>query len=112
MPLFVLLTVAALLVFAPLTAGDGCAFDAEAWKALRGSDLIDNPRAGMIAALETRLTPGTRRSDVLSLLGEPESRDADRFIYDIGVGPYGIDYEYLVIEFAGDRVMRTFIMRG
>jgi hypothetical protein len=94
----------------PLSAEQG--FDSDHWKAQYDVDDRDNPRAGMVTALERLLTPGMSRDAVLDLLGRPESQDVNQFRYSIGVSPYGIDYEYFVVEFDRDGLVRTFIMRG
>lgn len=88
-------------------------FDAAHWQAQRGSEARDNPRAGMVGDLERLLRPGMTRAEVEALLGMPESQHEGRWIYDLGASPYGIDYEYYVIEFddAG-RLARHQFMRG
>jgi hypothetical protein len=74
-------------------------FEPERWKAERGSDRRDNPRLFMINDLRRRLSPGMARSDVKALLGEPEAKTGNSYIYIIGVPPLSIDYEEFIIEF-------------
>jgi hypothetical protein len=87
-------------------------FDAARWQALRNSDARDNPRVRMVSDLARLLRPGMTRGDVLALLGEPEARRDGRFLYALGASPYGVDYEYFAIEFAGDRLVRHALTRG
>jgi hypothetical protein len=105
-----LLTLAA--VAATLTYRTG-RFDAARWQAQRGSDALNNPRIAMIGDLEQRLRPGMTRAEVLALLGEPESQSGGRAVYALGASPYGVDYEFFVIEFddAG-MLLRHRLMRG
>jgi len=88
-------------------------FDAARWQAQRGSEARDNPRAGMLGDVMRLLKPSMTREAVRALLGAPESERDGRWSYDLGASPYGVDYEYLVIEFddAG-RLVRAQFMRG
>lgn len=109
MPLFAALMIV-LAFLGPITADPG--FDSAQWKAQYGTGAVDNPRGGMVGDVEDLLHPGMSRSEVVDLLGKPEQEERERFTYEIGVSPYGIDYEYFVIEFASDELVRTYITRG
>jgi len=88
-------------------------FDPARWQAQRNSEAHDNPRGAMVSDLMQRLHPGMTRSEVLALLGEPETQDGARFTYALGASAYGIDYEFFVIEFDGDgRLVRHALTRG
>ena len=81
---------------------DACteAFDRALWRAAAELPAPDNPRLGMLRSVECRLRIGMVQEEVLSLLGPPDTRlSANAFAYALGVSPYGIDYEELVIEF-------------
>ncbi len=95
-----------LLVSLALGAVPGCraptaapAFDSAVWKAQRGADPQANTRGTMVAALEQAVRTGMPRSDVIALLGEPDSRDDDTDTYELGVSPMGIDEETYVITY-------------
>ena len=100
-----------LLVSLALGAVPGCraptaapAFDSAVWKAQRGADPQANTRGTMVAALEQAVRTGMPRSDVIALLGEPDSRDADTDIYELGVSPLGIDAEVYAVTYRAGRV--------
>ena len=76
------------------------AFDPELWQAQRGKDERHNPRGGMVVdLLQTHLRVGMSRLEVQRLLGEPDRRQELRDMYELGVSPYGIDFEYFVIDY-------------
>ncbi len=76
------------------------AFDAELWQAQRGKDERHNPRGGMVVdLLQTHLRVGMSRTEVRRLLGEPDQRHGSSDVYELGVSPYGIDFEYLLIDY-------------
>lgn len=58
----------------------------------------------MVAALEQAVRTGMPRSDVIALLGEPDSRDADTDTYELGVSPLGIDAEVYTVTYHAGRV--------
>ena len=81
---------------------DACpqAFDQALWRSASELPAPDNPRLGMLRSVECRLHIGMAQEAVLSLLGPPDTRlSANAVAYALGVSPYGIDYEELVIEF-------------
>jgi hypothetical protein len=89
-------------------------FDAEVWKAQHGSDALEqeNPRGEMVSALERdHLEPGTARSELLELLGPPEFQDGATDYYELGRTPWGVSYERLAIEYAGDELIRAYVTR-
>jgi hypothetical protein len=89
-------------------------FDAEVWRAQRGTDALEqvNPRGDMVGALEREhLQPGTKRSELLDLLGPPEFQEGATDLYDLGRTPYGVSYERLAIEYADDELVRTYVTR-
>ncbi|MCP3057697.1 hypothetical protein LXT21_02780 [Myxococcus sp. K38C18041901] len=90
------------------------AFDSEQWKAQRGSGADKNPRVGMVVALKQHhLREGMSREDVHTLLGEPEQRRGTSEVYELGVSPVGVSYEYFIIDFdAQDRVTRFRVTRS
>lgn len=81
-------------------------FDSDAWKAQRGVAAKDNTRGGMLVAMEAAVQPGMSRDDVLRLLGEPDSRDAETGVdtYELGVAKFGIDEEYYEIRYRDGKV--------
>lgn len=81
-------------------------FDSDAWKAQRGVAAKDNTRGGMLAGMEAAVQPGMSRDDVLRLLGEPDSRDAETGIdtYELGVAKFGVDEEYYEIRYRDGKV--------
>ncbi len=89
-------------------------FDAALWRAQYGNTVRDNPRSSLVVALERdHLRVGMARSQVIALLGEPERRTTRRDQYNLGVAPYGIDYEYYVIDYDDhDRVAAFSLKRS
>jgi len=89
-------------------------FDAEVWRAQHGTDALEqeNPRGAMVSALEREhLEPGTGRDELLELLGPPEFQEGAADYYELGRTPYGVSYERLVLEYAGDELVRAFVTR-
>lgn len=76
-------------------------FDSSAWKSQRGATGKNNTRGQMVATLEKALHAGMSRDDVIRLLGEPDSTDADTAtdVYELGVAAYGIDEEFYEIQY-------------
>jgi hypothetical protein len=66
----------------------------------------------MVGALIDRLKAGTPRTEVLELLGPPEFRRNDNDYYTLGPSPYGIDYEYLVVQYVQDKLALAQVERG
>lgn len=88
-------------------------FDAQKWKAQRGNPSHNNPRIGMVSGAKKLLRTGMTQDEVGALLGEPEGKSATRWQYDLGASPYGVDFEYLVIEFDEQgRVLRVSTIQG
>jgi hypothetical protein len=107
---------AALLVLGAggyMAVTDAGGFDSDQWKAQRFSTARDNPRSHMVGQLKDVLRPGMTKPEVVELLGEPETKDAKRYTYALGTSAFGVDYEYLVVEFDdNERVVRHMITRG
>lgn len=100
-----------LLVFATHKSKN---FDAELWRAQWNTDKRDNPRINMIVELEREvLKKGMHRELVREILGSPERIQGNSDLYDLGVSPYGIDYEQLVIQYdQQNKVVNFFTLRG
>lgn len=100
-------SLAALLALSITVSLSACAmqntsdFDSSAWKSQRGATGKDNTRGRMVATLEKSLHAGMSRDDVIRLLGEPDSTDADTAtdVYELGVAAYGIDEEFYEIQY-------------
>lgn len=76
------------------------AFDADLWRAQRGSDALDNPRVRQIVALERRhMRAQMPRAEVIALLGEPDRSRPGTHIYTLGASPVGVDFETYVIQY-------------
>lgn len=88
-------------------------FTPERWKAEAANTSSKNPRIYWVSQVEKLLRPGMSKDDIIALLGDPNSKRDNRYSYDLGVNPYGIDYEYFVIEFdSTGKLSRFFIERG
>lgn len=86
------------------TQTDG--FDSGAWKSQRGAAVLENRRGAMVASLEDVVREGMTRTDVLAVLGEPDSSDTHHGIdvYELGVSGVGVDEEYYEIRYQDDRL--------
>ncbi|MBD9369246.1 hypothetical protein [Xanthomonas sp. XNM01] len=80
----------------PTTTSD---FDSATWKAQRDAPAQENKRGTMVTALEQAVHAGMPRAEVITLLGEPDSRDADIDTYELGVSPLGVDEEVYEITY-------------
>jgi len=82
-------------------------FDSDAWKSQRGIRAQDNRRGGMVPSLDASIAVGMPRADVVRLLGEPDSRNAetDTDVYELGVSDLGIDEEYYEIRYQDGNVV-------
>lgn len=90
-------------------------FEAQAWRAQRGSTAHDNPRVFMVVPLERdgHLREGMARAEVLDLLGPPDRATARNDQYRLGASPVGVDYETYVIDYNEvDQVLRFQVRRG
>lgn len=89
------------------------AFDPAAWRAERGNPARDNPRAGMVPLLTRAdlLKPGTRRAEVVALLGEPEQAFNNMDRYALGMASYGIDQEAFQIVYQNGRLSSFGLIR-
>lgn len=104
---------AALLALSLTVSLSACAmqntsdFDSSAWKSQRGATGKDNTRGRMVATLEKSLHAGMSRDDVIRLLGEPDSTDADTAtdVYELGVAAYGIDEEFYEIQYQDGKLV-------
>ncbi|NMO19628.1 hypothetical protein HPC49_48355 [Pyxidicoccus fallax] len=84
-------------------------FDAEQWKAQRGSTARNNPRIGMVVELkEKHLRNGMSREEVQKLLGEPDQRRGTSEVYALGTSPFGPSYEYFIIDYDGTGLVTGF----
>lgn len=90
------------------------AFDAETWKAQRGSGARKNPRIGMVVDLQRKHSlEGMSRDDVRKLLGEPDQREGTSEVYELGASPFGPSYEYFVLDYdAGGKVTQARLTRS
>jgi len=81
-------------------------FDSSTWKSQRGAAAQDNQRGQMVGALDKVVRTGMTRAEVIELLGEPDSGNADSGvdIYELGVSDYGIDEEYFEIRYQDGKV--------
>ncbi|WP_020180969.1 hypothetical protein [Methylopila sp. M107] len=61
--------------------------------------------------LDTRLKGGTKRDEVLALLGEPDSTSETTVVYYLGRSPYGVDFETLEIAFDAEGRLTSAAMR-
>lgn len=87
-------------------------FDAAIWQSQKGSLERDNPRAGMIAALEKyHIRVGMKREQVRDLLGEPDKTLDHADIYDIGASPVGVDLETYRITYSEGMVYEFQVVR-
>ncbi len=93
---------------------DAADFDAALWRAQAGSSADSNPRHAMVQDLRERhLAPGMTRSEITTLLGAPDRREANRDIYILGPASMGVDFEYLVLDYdGGDHLSRSRVTRG
>jgi hypothetical protein len=88
-------------------------FDAALWRAQKGSTALHNPRARMLVLLERDLLRvGMPKTEVRTLLGEPDSAHGNVDVYRVGVSAHGIDRESYVIEYANERVRQMRLKRG
>ena len=84
-------------------------FDAEQWKALKGSTERNNPRIGMVGELKAKhLRQGMNREEVRKLLGEPDQRRGTSEVYALGASPFGPSYEYFIIDYDGAGLVTGF----
>lgn len=83
-------------------------FDSATWKAQRGVSTKENQRIQMAPALRSRIKAGMSRAEVIQLLGEPDSRDAqtgtEKYLLGLPMGPdeqyYEIQYQNGVVSSA------------
>lgn len=89
-------------------------FDATRWRSHRDDDTLQNPRIGMVAALEGGiLRKGMPRAEVRDLLGPPDAIKPRADNYGLGVYSFSIDYQHYVIEYdRGGRVSRCYTRSG
>ncbi len=89
-------------------------FDSALWRSQYKKFKRDNPRIGMVPALEREvLHKGMSREVVREILGRPEQVRENADLYDLGVSPFGVDYEQYVIEYDQEnKVVKFFISRG
>lgn len=80
-------------------------FDSETWKAQRGVEATVNKRVHMVSELEAAVQVGMPRTEVIRLLGEPDSRrvETDTDLYFLGL-PMGPDEQYYEIRYEGGKI--------
>ncbi|MBI2301307.1 MAG: hypothetical protein HYU66_20555 [Armatimonadetes bacterium] len=90
-------------------------FDAAVWRQYSGSSDWKNPRGPMVRDLQRRhLRVGTRRADILALLGKPDSGDKPRLVsYRLGAwSRFRMDPDTLDLYFdAQGRLTRTDVVQ-
>lgn len=87
-------------------------FDADVWRAQRGSTARETPRTGLVVPLErNHLHKGMTRAAVIELLGEPDRRQPRSDHYRLGASPVGIDFETYVIEYDEQDLVTGFGIR-
>ncbi|MBD2068845.1 hypothetical protein H6F93_15155 [Leptolyngbya sp. FACHB-671] len=89
-------------------------FDADLWKAQHKKNKRDNPRIVMVPALEREvLREGMSREMVREILGLPEQIQENVDLYDLGISPYGFDYEqYAIVYDRENKLVEFSIRRG
>jgi hypothetical protein len=82
-------------------------FDSVTWKAQRGASAQSNQRGTMVEPLQNAIRTGMLRDELVELLGEPDSSNAQTNvdIYELGVSPVGIDEEYYEIRYENGKVI-------
>jgi hypothetical protein len=82
-------------------------FDSVTWKAQRGASAQTNQRGTMVESLQNAIRTGMLREELIELLGEPDSSNAQTNvdIYELGVSPVGIDEEYYEIRYENGMVI-------
>jgi hypothetical protein len=81
-------------------------FDSSTWKSQRGASAHNNQRGQMVESLEKAIRIGMPHDEVVELLGEPDSSNAETGVdtYELGVSSYGIDEEYYEIRYQDGKV--------
>lgn len=96
-----------------LLAPDPTVFDKDRWAAEASAKPSENKRSLMTKDLEKRLRRGMSEDEIVALMGQPDSRRDNRFIYNLGMPGFGVDYDHYIIEFDANRKMtRYFTDRG
>jgi hypothetical protein len=73
-------------------------FDQQAWKAMHGSLVIQNPRTKMVEDLKTNyLKTGMSQSEVEALLGKADRIKDHQYLYRLGMRKFSEDYSYLTL---------------
>lgn len=116
----VLLVILGIAVLAGVALGarrllppDLTVFDKGRWVAEVQAKPSENKRSLMTKDLEKRLRQGLSEEEIVALMGQPDSRRDNRFIYNLGMPGFGVDYDHYVIEFDANRkVTRYFTDRG
>jgi len=88
-------------------------FDSEQWKNWKESESAPSLRWDMISDLEERhALKGMNKSQIIELLGKPESKNSKEFIYYLGYARKGIDTGSLTIFFQNESVISYKIGSG
>lgn len=82
-------------------------FDSDTWKSQRGVQAADNQRGEMLTSLKAVIKTGMPRADVIKLLGEPDTVNAEAgtHVYELGVSELGIDEEYYEIRYQDESIV-------
>ena len=121
--LFIILLFGGVLLFIVLDNGleiksvketMGKKFDGQLWKAQYKQFKQNNPRIGLVPALEREiLQKGMDRKAVREFLGLPKTIRENADWYDLGVSAFGVDYETYIIEYSQEnKVVDFYIRRG
>jgi hypothetical protein len=91
----------------------GQEFDAARWQSGRGrAEDPQNPRSGMIGALESdHLRKGMARDAVRKLLGEPDAASVTTDEYDLGRSQVGVTFETYLVQYDSRGFVESFALR-
>lgn len=88
-------------------------FDSEKWQNWEENEATLSLRWNMIADLETKYELiGMKDSEILELLGEPNSKSDNEWTYYLGMAGYGIDIGTLHLSFNNGKVIDYEIARS
>ena len=86
-------------------------FDSERWKAWMQTESELSVRWDMMNSLRRNHNlVGKTKLELIELLGEPEWKENDKFVYDLGYAKIGVEVGYLTFEFdASDKISRFYV---
>jgi hypothetical protein len=89
-------------------------FDSKIWKEQYKKHETKNPRGWMVVDLkEHHLREGMTHAEVRLLLGEPDQKRGTSDVYNLGISPVGVDFEYFVLEYDnGGLLAKFYTQRG